>query len=338
MARGEVPLPIRLAVSLGVVLALVLALALVVRSAASVSGMRVSAVFTHAGQGLDPNSPVKIRGITVGGVDSVTLDRQGRAVIAMHVEPGVKVPETVTAAIEPSSVFGPKFVNLILGSGETAGPYLGDDAVITRTEAPTDLSDSLSAAHEGLGAVDPQDITTIVHTLGRGLDGKGPQIRGIVDSTGKIVEVAHRRRGEFRRFIGDAGALSASLADKGDDLVAISADLNVITPDLLKRADKIRALLREFDEISHLTAHGLRKHRKDLKAAVNAGERAAALLYAQLGVAGEGVRGLNQLLSVLNDLVTGQGPDGANQIKMEAFIATDICELFVGACGPTNGR
>ncbi|WP_433255920.1 MlaD family protein [Streptosporangium sp. CA-135522] len=338
MARGDVPLPIRLAISLGVVLSVVVALVLVVRSAANESGTRLTAAFTHAGQGLDPNSPVKIRGITVGGVSSVTLDRTGQAVVTMHVEPGVKVPETVTAAIEPSSVFGPKYVNLILGSGEAGGPYLGDDAVITRTEAPKDLSDTLNDAYEGLGAVDPADITTIVHTLGRGLDGKGPQLREIVDDTGKIVEVAHRRRGEFRRFIGDTGALSGSLADKGDELVAISSDLNVITPDLLKRADKVRALLREFDEISHLSAHGLRKHRKDLKAAVNAGERAAALLYAQLGVAGDGVRGLNQILSVLNDLVAGQGPNGANQIKMEAFVATDICELFVGACGPTNGR
>ncbi|MFF5204430.1 MlaD family protein [Streptosporangium sp. NPDC000396] len=338
MAHGEVSLPVRLAISLGVVLILVLALVLVIRGAASASGTRLTAAFTRAGQGLDPNSPVKIRGITVGEVSSVTLNGKGRALVAIRVEPGVKVPETVTASIEPTSVFGPKFVNLILGSGEAGGPYLGDGALITRAEAPKDLSDSLSDAYEGLGAVDPNDITTIVHTLGRGLDGKGPQLREIVDSTGKIIEVAHRRRGEFRRFIGDAGALSTSLADKGDELVAISADVNVITPGLLKRADKVRALLREFDEISHLTAHGLRRHRGDLKAAVNSGERAAALLYAQLGVAGDGVRGLNRLLAVLNDLVTGKGPNGANQIKMEAFVATDICELFVGACGPTNGR
>ncbi|GAA2847746.1 hypothetical protein GCM10010517_04870 [Streptosporangium fragile] len=338
MARGETPFPARLAISLVVLAALVVSVVAVVRGASEVNGTRLTAVFDRAGQGMDPNSPVKIRGVTVGGVTAVTLNRRGQAVVSLYVEPGVKVPDTVTAAIDPTSIFGPKFVDLIPGAGEGTGPYLANGAVITRTEEPVDLSDSLGDAYEGLNAVDPRDVTTIVHTLGRGLDGKGPQLRAILADTGKIVDVAHRRRTEFRRFIGDAGNLSAALADKGDDLVSISADTNVITPDLLKRADKVRALFKEFDDISHLTAHGLRKHRRDLKAAVNAGERAAALLYAELGVAGRGVRGLNQILVVLNDLVSGQGPDGANQIKMEAFVSTDVCELFVGACGPTDGR
>nr|BFE77428.1 hypothetical protein GCM10020093_000290 [Planobispora longispora]BFE89110.1 hypothetical protein GCM10020093_117110 [Planobispora longispora] len=78
--------------------------------------------------------------------------------------------------------------------------------------------------------MDPQDITTIVHTLGRGLDGKGPQIREIVEGGGKVIDVAHRRREEFQRFIGDTAALSGSLADKGDEIIGISADVNVLTP------------------------------------------------------------------------------------------------------------
>ncbi|GII02558.1 MCE family protein [Planobispora takensis] len=337
MARGEVPLAIRLTISVVVIVAVVLTLVVIVQSTANRAGVMLSATFTRAGQGLDTNSPVKIRGITVGGVSSVTLDVQGRAVVTMHVEPGVKVPETVTAAIEPTSVFGPKFVDLVLGAGESTGPYLGAGAVITRTRAPVDLSDSLADAYEGLGAVDPADITAIVHTLGRGLDGKGPRIGEIVDSAGKVVGVAHRHREDFQRFIGDTAALSESLSDKGDEVVGIASDVNVLTPGLLERADKIRALLREFDELSSLSAYGLRTHRDDLRAAVNAGERAAALIYAQLGLAGDGVRGLNQILNVLNDLISARGPGGANQLKMEAFVATDVCELFIGACGSSNG-
>lgn len=335
--RGEVALPIRLAISLLVLLALVASITLVVWSATSVSGTRLTAVFTRSGQGLDPNSPVKVRGITVGGISSVTLNQQGRSVVSIYVDPGVRVPETVTATIEPSSVFGPKFVNLVPGDGETRGPYLLSGAVITRTLAPIDLSDSLSSAYEGLRVIDPQDVTTIVHTLGRGLDGKGPQLKEIVENSGKVFEVAHRRRAEFRRFIGDIGDLSTALGDKGDELVAISADTNAIMPDLLERADKARALLKEFDDVSHLFAHGLREHRRDLKSTVNSGESVASLFYSQLGLTGDGVRGLNRLLAVLNDLASGPGPNGKAQIKMETFISTDPCQLFLGACGPTNG-
>ncbi|MFC4060014.1 MCE family protein [Planomonospora corallina] len=338
MTRDGLSLPVRLAISLAVIVSVAAALVLVVRGASEVNGTRLSAAFGRSGQGLDANSPVKIRGITVGGVSGVTLDSAGRAVVSLYVDPGVKVPETVTAVIEPTSVFGPKFVNLVPGDGEAGGPFLGDGAVITRTEDPVDLSDSLGDAYEGLGAVDPADVTTIVHTLGRALDGKGPQLRELLDGAGEVVGVAHRRRGEYTRFIGDAAALSGALADRGDELVGITADVNALTPGLLERADKVRALLREFDEVSALTAHGLRSHRGDVRAAGTSAERVVNLLYADLGIAGDGIRGLNTLVAELNDLIGGQGPDGANQLKMAAYIHTDLCTLFVGACGPENGR
>jgi phospholipid/cholesterol/gamma-HCH transport system substrate-binding protein len=43
-------------------------------------------------------------------------------------------------------------------------------------------------------------------------------------------------------------------------------------------------------------------------------------------------------VDVLNELIEAQGPGGSRQLQVEAFVATDICELIVGACGPTDGR
>nr|BFE77429.1 hypothetical protein GCM10020093_000300 [Planobispora longispora]BFE89111.1 hypothetical protein GCM10020093_117120 [Planobispora longispora] len=57
MARGETPLPVRLAISLAVIVALLATLVVIIRNASTESGTRLSAAFSHAGQGLDPNSP-----------------------------------------------------------------------------------------------------------------------------------------------------------------------------------------------------------------------------------------------------------------------------------------
>jgi phospholipid/cholesterol/gamma-HCH transport system substrate-binding protein len=336
--RRDLSLPVRVGIALVMVAAIAATLLYVVRSYGSVSGTPYSAVFGRSGQGLDASSAVKIRGVTVGGISSVTLNAKGRAVVTLHLDPGVKVPGTTTASIEPVSVFGPKFVNLILGAGEGRGPYLPAGAMIAKTQDPTDLSNSLGDAYGALSAVDPGEVTTIVHTLGRGLDGKGQELRGIVDNGGKVVDVAYRHRADAQRFLGDTAALADSLGGSGGQITGIAQDVNVITPDLLARADKVRALLAEMSTISGLAAHGLRKHREDLRAAVTSGERAASVIYAQLGLAGNGVRGLTTLLGVLNKLITAKGPGGYNQLNVEAFVATDLCELFVGACGATNGR
>ncbi|MER6947705.1 MlaD family protein [Nonomuraea sp. NPDC000554] len=338
MGRTELSLPVRLGIALAVVVVFVATTFFVVRSATEISGTRIDAVFGHAGQGLDTNSPVKIRGITVGDVTGVSLDGKGHAVVTMHLRPGVKVPQSTVAAVEPASVFGPKYVNLKLGPGESAGPYLAAGAVITDTQDPLDLSDTLGAAYRGLDAVDPHEVSAIVHTLARGLDGEGPALRELIDDSGTVIGVAHRQRERARQFLRDGAALSTALSDKGDELVSIASDVNVITPDLLKRADKVRALLQEVTSISDLGAHGLRKHRQDLRAGVHSGERVAALIYAQLGLAGDGVRGLNKLVDLLNQLIEAPGPGGTRQLQVEAFVATDICELVVGSCGPTDGR
>lgn len=338
MGRFELSLAARVGIAFAMLALLAAATVFVVRTATEISGTRIDAVFARSGQGLDTNSPVKIRGITVGDVTAVTLDPKGRAVVTMHIEPGVKVPESAVASIEPSSVFGPKFVALTPGTGETTGPYLASGAVITATKGPIDLSDTLGDAYRGLDAVDPREVTVIVHTLARGLDGEGKHLRELIGDAGTIVGVAHRQRGRARQFLRDAATLGTALSDKGDEIVSISSDVNVITPDLLKRADKVRVLLQEVTSVSGQTAHGLRKHRQNLRAGVRSGERVAALIYAQLGLAGDGVRGLNRLVDLLNELIEAQGPGNTRQLQVEAFVATDVCELIVGVCGPTDGR
>ncbi|SDI12057.1 MCE family protein [Nonomuraea jiangxiensis] len=338
MTRFELSLTARVGLACAVLALVAGATLYVVHTATAISGTRIDAVFARAGQGLDTNSPVKIRGIRVGEVTNVSLDARGRAVVTMHLDPGVRVPGSTVASVEPTSVFGPKFVSLEPGSGETTGPYLASGAVITDTEGPLDLSDTLGAAYRGLDAVDPREVTVIVHTLAKGLDGEGEHLRELIGDAGTVVGVAHRQRGRARQFLHDAALLGTALSDKGDELVSISSDANVITTDLLKRADKVRVLLQEVTSVSAPVAHGLARHRQDLRAGVHSAERVASLIYAQLGLAGDGVRGLNRLVDLLNELIEAPGPDGTRQLQIEMFLASDLCELIVGACGPADGR
>ncbi|MEV4799031.1 MlaD family protein [Nonomuraea sp. NPDC049421] len=338
MGRSELSLSTRLCIALAMLVVLAGTVLYAVRTATEVPGTRYDAVFGRAGQGLDAGSPVKIRGITVGEVTDVSLDAKGRAVVTMHVDDAIRVPRTASASVEPASVFGPKFVDLRPGRGEARGPYLAAGAVITRTEDPLDLSDTLGDAYRGLKAVSPREVTVIVHTLAKGLEGQGEDLRELIGDAGTVMSVAHRQRFRARRFLRDGALLGTALSDKGDELVAISSDVNVITPDLLRRADKVRALLQEVTSVSGQVTHGLAEHRGNLRAGVRSGERVAALIYAQLGLAGDGVRGLNTLVDLLNELIEAPGPGGTRQLQVEAFLSGDVCELVVGICGPTDGR
>ncbi|MDF5755904.1 MCE family protein [Spongiactinospora sp. TRM90649] len=313
------------------------AVALLVRETFVPRGVLVTAAFPRAGQGLDTSSPVKIRGVTVGRVGSIALGGDGRAVIGMRLAPGVRVPRTASAAVEPASVFGPKYIALTPGPGERGGPYLASGERIARTLGPRDLSETLADAYRVLGAADPREVSVIVHTLGRGLDGRGAELGAIIDDTSALVRVAHRRRAEARRFLADAAALAGTLSDKGDEVVGIAADTGAVLPGLVARADGVRSILASWESTARLAAHGLRARRADLKAAVSSGERAVALVRSLLGVAGDGVRTTNRIIPVIGDLTTGDGPDGADQLKIAWILDTDLCATFLGLCaGPSR--
>ncbi|GAA4063445.1 MCE family protein [Actinomadura miaoliensis] len=304
-------------------------------------GTRLTAEFGRAGQGLGGDAPVKIRGVTVGSVERTELTPAGRARLTLRLDPGVRVPASATASIEPASAFGPKFVNLVPGSGEWTGPFLASGAVIARTSAPQDLSDLLAQADATLRAVDATEVSTIVRTLAQGLDGQGGRLRATIDQTATLTDVAHRRRGEARRFLGDAADLAGALAraGSGDDVVAVTGDANaLISATAAGGRDRLGSFADRLAEISALVSHGFDKRGGQLGEGFRSGERAAAVVYAQLGLAGNAVRTGNRLLPLYGELSSLPGPPGKNYLRVQGLLPTDPCRLIIGLCGSTGGR
>src|SRR3954452_878160 len=80
----------------------------------------LAGTFDHAGQGLQHGSDVKVRGVNVGQVQSVSLV-DGRAKVVMEIHHSTNVPTTATATVRAKTLFGEKFVDLAPGEGELNG-------------------------------------------------------------------------------------------------------------------------------------------------------------------------------------------------------------------------
>ncbi|MEK9755112.1 MAG: MlaD family protein [Rhodospirillaceae bacterium] len=68
--------------------------------------------------GLVAGSAVRLGGIKIGEVASMTLDSQYRAVVTFAIDPGVPLPTDTSAAIHTDGLFGGKFVVLEPGAEE----------------------------------------------------------------------------------------------------------------------------------------------------------------------------------------------------------------------------
>jgi phospholipid/cholesterol/gamma-HCH transport system substrate-binding protein len=188
----------------------------------------LQASFGRAGQGLDQQSDVKIRGIVVGGVASVRLKGDGGVEVRLRLDHGVRVPATTSLAIQPLSVFGPKFVDLEPGSGEGTGPFLADGATITRTRDPQELTDIVQPSYDLLKAVDPGDVATILHTLSAGLNGRGEELSRTLDNASKLLDVSVRNASNLKTLIGNGAELSGTFADRSGEIASLVEDLNTV--------------------------------------------------------------------------------------------------------------
>lgn len=80
-------------------------------------GMTLYAAFDEIG-GLKPRAPVVISGVKVGQVDSIKLNDDYRARVAMHIEDHLKLPVDSSASIVTSGVLGDRYISIQLGGEE----------------------------------------------------------------------------------------------------------------------------------------------------------------------------------------------------------------------------
>jgi phospholipid/cholesterol/gamma-HCH transport system substrate-binding protein len=291
-----------------------------------------TASFGRAGQGMDHRSDVKIRGVTVGGVESVKLDRTGRAVVRMRLDRGVELPDTTSAKIEPVSVFGPKDLVLDLGAGEGKGPYLDDGGAIAKTKDPQELADSAWPTYRLTSAIDPQDLVTIVHTLSQGLQGEGPALRRTVDNGGKLINLAYGNRRQIQLLLMDIERLSGTLGSRGDKIVGITSDLNRLSPTFSDRPDKVSRLLDGVSELAGRTGDTLKEHGTSIGRLIDG---SAGLINVQY----QGRRNVPVLLDGLNGFFNGigsviriPGPEGSLIAQVNNYAPSEVCATFVDLC------
>ncbi|WP_433335559.1 MCE family protein [Spirillospora sp. CA-294931] len=291
--------------------------------------VQYTATFGRAGQGLDTKSDVKVRGVGVGTVKAVELAPDGRVRVRMRVEKDVRIPQSAEARIEPVSIFGPKEISLDLGA--SGAPYLRPGETITRTRDATDPSETAWPALRAAQAVDPQDLTTLLHTFSQGLAGQAPALRRTIANSGTVIDSAHANRAELRRLLKDLTGLGATFADRGDTIVALSRDATRLGP-VLDRSDKIGDLLDQAGRLSSQVGGTLENHGENLGTVIDSTGRLTSTISADRRHIVSLIDSLGGLFEALAQIIHQPGPKGTKVASLQWPIPLDICQVIVDAC------
>lgn len=292
-----------------------------------------TASFSHSGQGLDAGkSDIKIRGIAVGKVQKIKLDRDGRVTVRLRVDKGIRIPDTASASIEPVSIFGPKDLVLTPGAHEMNGPYLKDGGTVEKTSDPQDLSQTAWPAYKLTKAINPDEVATILHTLGTGLSGEGPAARRMIQNGSKVVDATYQDRAYIQSLLNDITGLSGTLAAHGDDITRFTGDFNTLSKVINEKPDKVDQLLAQASRLGDTVGTTMRGHGANLGKIIDNVGGVAATVHSENDKLPVLMDSLNGFFGLLSQVIRVPGPSGTTMGQAKEALSLDLCQVFIDVC------
>jgi virulence factor Mce-like protein len=227
-----------------VLVAVVLVAGLLGACSGGAKGYHVTAYFAR-GISLYRGSDVRVLGLPAGKIDRISIDGS-RVRVDMTIRNDVPIPADVQATLIPVSLIGERYVQLFPAWTE-GQPRAADDAVIPldRTSVPVEPDEALAALKRFLDSLDPSATGRLITNLADDLEGNGADLN------------------EALRGISD---LTASLADKDDEIVRIIDHFDDFTATLVTREQQLSKVLSSFAT----TASVLAEERGDIERLVKA--------------------------------------------------------------------
>jgi phospholipid/cholesterol/gamma-HCH transport system substrate-binding protein len=210
----------------------------------------VTAHFTRA-VGLYPGSQVRVLGVPVGTVRSVTPE--GTTVrVVLDVAADQKIPADAKAAVMSPSLVSDRYVQLL--PAWTGGPVMRDgaDIPVDRTAVPVELdrvTQSLDDLAVGLGpdgANADGSLSRLLDTASRNLDGQGDDVNQAVTELSKAVGTVSDGRGDLFGTVRNLQSFTSTLAVNDDQVRELNSRLAAVSDQLSGERDDLALTLKNL--------------------------------------------------------------------------------------------
>jgi len=238
----------------------------------------VTVISTDTGLELSKNADVKLRGVIVGRVSSITTD-SGHAEIHLALTPSIAstIPAQVEAYIVPKTLFGEKYVDL-RPTGAAGGTPISAGQQIRQGAMPAEVEHLLDDLYPLLTAVKPEQLSYTLTAISEALDGQGQDLgRTVTRLSRYLVKLAPLSDD----LVTDITSLGKVAKIYGDAMPEIGDLLNnaVVTGNtLVSRQVQLQRLFTSVDSLSTTTDAFLRANGDNLITLANESQQTLDLL------------------------------------------------------------
>ena len=252
------------AISLAVVLGLILLAFNADKLPIIGGGTTYYADFSEAG-GLKANDEVRIAGVRVGKVDSVSLDGD-HVKVAFRIDNGADFGTDTRAAIKVKTLLGAMYLSLEpAGSGQLPE---GSEIPTSRTSSPYDVVQAFSGLARTSEQIDTHQLAQSLTTLADLTRNTPKNFKKALTGVSALSADLAARNEQIGTLLQNLRTVTTTLNSRDQDIVGLMRDSAVLFKALDKRRQAVHDLLRSTSQLSVELTRLVRQSRADLEPAL----------------------------------------------------------------------
>jgi phospholipid/cholesterol/gamma-HCH transport system substrate-binding protein len=216
----------------------------------------VTLEISNVGTSLQKDADVEVRGVVVGSVKGISSTGQGGR-IELAIDPGQakNLPDNVTAQLLPKTLFGQRYVSLIIPQNPSP-THLSDGDVITpdRTIASTELQDVFTHLLPVLQAVKPSELAATLDAVAESLRGEGTSIGQTIETLSNYLREIAPKVPTMVKDIQEFGEAAKTYTQAAPDLVQALRNFTVTNQTLVHERAQFVDLLQNVTSSSNRLA------------------------------------------------------------------------------------
>lgn len=201
-------------------------------------GTVYTALFTEDA-GLGPNNDVRIAGVKIGSVASVTLEND-RVKVKFKIKHAF-IGDQSTVAIKLKTLLGAKY--LAIDSQGTKKQKPGDTISVKRTTSPFDVYPAFTELTQTVEAINTDDLAKAFDVLSADFSKTPRSVKNVVTGLSRLSTTIASRDSQLRELLSRTKDVTGVLADRDTQLQRLFADGGLLLDELNARRDAIHSLL-----------------------------------------------------------------------------------------------
>ncbi|HUC38167.1 MAG TPA: MCE family protein [Acidimicrobiales bacterium] len=237
--------------------------------------------------GLAPSDEVKIAGVTVGEVDSVTLQR-AHALVAFSLDDKVQLHSGTQVGLQWHNVLGQQFLYLYpVDTGKTLKP--GATLPLSDDVPGADIGALLNSLGPLLGALHPQQANEVVESFAQTLQGNETQVDQLISNAASVSSTVGSVDTQVGEVVTDLDQVIGALAQRSSDLGQVISNLQSVSSSLASRNDLLDQTVANLGTVSGEVASIEADTHGSLSTAIGDLEAVSAEIQSREGELSQGV-------------------------------------------------